>query len=120
MDSGDLDPVLHQASRLRIMTALFKNRELAFTTLRELLGLTDGNLASHLRRLEGAGYVRQGRVLVGVGFEVHAKITEDGSAAFRSYLARLRVLLEELEPPPERPERDARTQAGPGAAKAPS
>lgn len=98
MGDPALDPVIHQANRLRVMTLLFKNRELAFTTLRNLLGMTDGNLASHLSKLEAARYVKTGRVLVGVGFEVHAKITEDGSRAFRAYLGSLRRWLEEAEP----------------------
>lgn len=91
-----LDPVLHQAIRLRIMTVLYKNRELAVTTIRNQLELTDGNLASHLTKLSEAGYVKTGRVLAGLTFEVHAKITEQGSAAFKAYLHALRRVLEEV------------------------
>ena len=40
------------------MTVLFKNRELAVTTLKRQLGMTDGNLASHLAKLSEAGYVK--------------------------------------------------------------
>lgn len=98
MEPPPLDPVIHQASRLRILALLYRNRELAFTTIRNLLGFTDGNLASHLSRLDAAGYVRTGRVLVALSFEVHAKITQTGSAAFRAYLAQLRGLLEAAEP----------------------
>jgi DNA-binding MarR family transcriptional regulator len=96
VDPPPLDPILHQAQRLRIMTVLFRNRELAVATIKRQLGLTDGNLASHLTRLEEAGYVKTGHVLVGVSFEVHAKITSPGSQAFRSYLGALRTILEQV------------------------
>lgn len=78
------------------MGLLFRNRKLAVTTVRDELGMTDGNLASHLLKLEAAGYVKQGRVLVGLGFELQVKITEAGSVAFRGYLAGLRRYLEGL------------------------
>ncbi len=91
-----LDPILHQAQRLRIMTVLFKNRELAVATIKRQLSMTDGNLASHLARLEDAAYVKTGHVLVGVSFESHAKITQTGSDAFRTYLQALRRILEEV------------------------
>ena len=96
---ADLDPVIHQASRLRVMTLLFRNRQLAVTNIRDTLAMTDGNVASHLSKLEAAGYVRTGRVLAGVTFEVHAKITDEGSAAFRTYLGHLRGLLGQAEEP---------------------
>src|SRR5688572_3901326 len=96
MDPPVLDPVLHQAQRLRIMTVLFKNRELAVSTVKRQLSLTDGNLASHLARLAEAGYVKTGHVLVGVSFESHAKITQKGSEAFLAYLQSLRRILEEV------------------------
>lgn len=96
MDPPVLDPVLHQAQRLRIMTVLFKNRELAVTTIKRQLNMTDGNLASHLGKLSDVGYVKTGHVLVGVSFESHAKITSLGSDAFRTYLQSLRQILEEV------------------------
>lgn len=108
-----LDSILHQAQRLRIMTLLFKNRELAVTTIKRQLAMTDGNLASHLARLEDAAYVKTGHVLVGVSFESHAKITQTGSEAFRTYLQALRRILEDvpdaLAPPGSVPE-----ASGPG------
>lgn len=96
MEPPPLDPTLHQAQRLRIMTLLFKNRELAVATIKRQLSMTDGNLASHLARLEEASYVKTGHVLVGVSFESHAKITQAGSEAFRAYLQSLRRILEEV------------------------
>lgn len=91
----DLDPVIHQATRLRIMTALHRNREATFTQLRDALALTDGNLASHAATLERAGYVLAPRVLTPRGFEVRLRITQEGSRAFRVYVDALRALLDE-------------------------
>ncbi len=93
MQLPSLDPVIHQSTRLRIMTLLFRNRVAAFTWARDALGLTDGNLDTHAKRLEDAGYVRRGRVLTTGGFQVRLRITPEGDAAFRAYLEGLRAYL---------------------------
>lgn len=90
-----LDPVIHQATRLRIMSALQRNREASFTGLRDALALTDGNLASHAAALEKAGYLRSRRALAGTSFELRYRITPEGDAAFRAYAAALLGLLGE-------------------------
>lgn len=89
-----LDPMIHQATRLRIMAALFRNREASFTRLRDGLDLTDGNLGSHAGTLEKAGYVIARRVLAGLSFEVRYRITPAGSRAFVAYTQALRALLD--------------------------
>ena len=94
-----LDPIIHQATRLRIMALLFRNRVASFTWVRDSLGLTDGNLDAHAAKLEEAGYVMRGRALDIGGFEVRMKITPQGDAAFRAYLEGLRAYLG-MEPPP--------------------
>lgn len=104
-----LDPVIHQQARLLLMGVLYRNKQVSFTELRAASGLTPGNMASHLAKLEEAGYVKSGRVLVDLSLELHYKITDQGAAAFRAYLAALRALLEELEeaasaPPPVEPD----------------
>lgn len=89
-----LDPVIHQQNRLQILAALYRNRQASFTDLRDGLGLTPGNLQSHVTKLEEAGYVKSGRVLVDLSFEVRYKITPEGAAAFRAYLDALHALLD--------------------------
>lgn len=81
-----LDPVIHQPTRLRIMGALHRNRRLGHVALRDALELTDGNVATHIRRLESEGYVRSARVLSGLSFSVVYDITPEGADAFRRYL----------------------------------
>lgn len=77
------------------MAALVRNRESSFTSLRDGLGLTDGNLASHAGKLEEAGYLASRRALTGLSFEVRYRITPAGSDAFRAYAEALNALLGE-------------------------
>jgi DNA-binding MarR family transcriptional regulator len=86
--------VLHQPVRLRVMALLCRHRDVSFTAVRDALGLTDGNLATHARRLEEAGYLQARRVLSGGRFEVRHRITPAGSQAFADYLAELRRFLD--------------------------
>ncbi len=96
----DLPPeltIIHQPVRLRIMGLLYKHRDLGFTELRQALDLTDGNLASHGRKLDEVGYIDARKVLTKAGFEVRYAITGDGVRRFRAYLDHLRGLLEDFE-----------------------
>jgi DNA-binding transcriptional ArsR family regulator len=97
----ELDPLIHQATRLRIMTLLHKDREASFTFLQQKLRATPGNLDGHLQRLAAAGYVGYGKRLTDAGFQSRAWIEPAGEAAFLRYVERLRVLLAEasLAPP---------------------
>jgi DNA-binding MarR family transcriptional regulator len=93
------DPVIHQATRLRIVATLHRNREMGFVALRDALGLTEGNLGSHAARLVEAGYVEARRVLAGLSFELRYRLTAKGSAAFEAYLAELERFLAEAGRP---------------------
>lgn len=98
MQLPDLDPLIHQRTRLRIMTLLFRNREAPMTWVREQLGLTFGNLDSHAAKLEQAGYIDRGRRLAPGGFEVRLQITEQGRQAFSTYTASLQAYLDAEQP----------------------
>jgi DNA-binding transcriptional ArsR family regulator len=66
---NELNPLIHQPTRLRIMAALVSldpGEKAGFVFLRDLLELTDGNLSVHLQKLEEAGYV-----LIEKAFEGH-------------------------------------------------
>lgn len=89
----DLDTLIHQRTRLAILSALHRNREASFADLRDGLELTAGNLQSHADKLAEAGYVERFRALVGRDFETRYRITEKGSAAFEAYLEDLEALL---------------------------
>lgn len=96
----DLPPelaIIHQPVRLQIMGILYKHRDVAFTGLRDQLGLTDGNLASHGGKLQEAGFLDARRALMRDGFEVRYRITAKGSDAFRAYLESLRSFIAGME-----------------------
>lgn len=94
MEEGELDPVIHQRTRLQIMTYLYRNRQAAFSTLKQTFDLTSGNTATHTNRLEEEGYIEGGRVLTEGSVEKRYRITAEGSRAFRSYVAALEGLLD--------------------------
>ncbi|NOZ77940.1 MAG: transcriptional regulator [Acidobacteria bacterium] len=96
-----IDPLIHAPVRLEIMSALAVNEQAEFTFLRKVTGTTDGNLATHLRRLEEAGYVEVEKRFVKRRPQTLYRLTETGRAAFDHYLDELEALL----PPRERREK---------------
>lgn len=97
MELPELDPVIHQPTRLRIVTLLHRNRDAALAWTREALELTYGNLDSHVSTLEEAGFVERRRALTPGGFQVRLRLTEQGLAAYEAYLDSLRAYLEGAE-----------------------
>jgi DNA-binding MarR family transcriptional regulator len=93
----NLDPVIHAPARLRVMVTLATLRDgdnLSFTRLQELLGLTPGNLITHLRKLEDAGYVVTVKSGSGVNARTSVSLSSVGRKALDSYTAILRQLLD--------------------------
>ena len=92
----DLDPVIHAPARLRVMVTLATLRDgdnLSFTRLQELLGLTPGNLITHLRKLEDAGYLVTETTGNGRASRTSIALTDQGRAALDTYTNALRDLL---------------------------
>ncbi|HEV6954622.1 MAG TPA: transcriptional regulator [Promicromonospora sp.] len=92
----DLDPVIHAPARLRVvasLAALERGDELAFPRLRKLLDMTAGNLSTHLRKLEDAGYVQVTKTHEGRVPATYLALTEQGRTAFAEYQAALMDLL---------------------------
>ncbi len=103
MSQDGLDPVIHAPARLRLMVtlaALPHGDTLSFTRLQDLIGLTPGNLITHLRKLEGAGYVRMDKSGSGVNALTAVSLTRDGRIALERYTVALRQLLDAAEPGP--------------------
>ncbi len=95
-DNG-LDPVIHAPARLRVMVTLATLRagdDLSFTRLQELLGLTPGNLITHLRKLEDAGYVTTAKSGSGVTSRTSVSLSQQGRKALDAYTSVLRQLLD--------------------------
>jgi DNA-binding MarR family transcriptional regulator len=92
----ELDPVIHAPSRLRIMAALAvlgEGDSLSFSRLQHMLDLTPGNLITHLRKLDEAGYVTSAKTRGRDGVRTAVHLTHAGRAAFERYSAALRRLL---------------------------
>lgn len=93
----ELDPVIHAQARLRVtatLATLSDGDRMTFPRLQELLGMTAGNLSTHLRKLEEADYVlitktHQRRTPV-----TYVELTRTGRRAFEDYTATLRGLLD--------------------------
>lgn len=88
-----LDPLIHATVRLQIMSALMSVNAMGFTELRELIGASDGNLATHARKLENAGYIEVKKHFVGRVPLTTFQVTPEGRAAFSEYLNALEALL---------------------------
>jgi len=90
---SNLQKVFESRIRLGIMSALMVNDSLDFNALKELLGLTDGNLASHLKALEQQKVVVVSKQFIGRKPSTTYKATEHGKALFRQHLAALEELI---------------------------
>ena len=90
---SNLQKVFESRIRLGIMSALMVNDTLDFNALKELLGLTDGNLASHLKALEQQEIVVVSKQFVGRKPSTTYKATERGRDLFRQQLAALEELI---------------------------
>jgi len=89
--------IIHQSMRLKIMAALNvlgPGAALEFTTLRGLIGATDGNLGAHLDTLAGAGYVAIEKRFVGRKPQTRIKATAAGRRAFTEHVAYLREIID--------------------------
>jgi len=89
--------LIHQTVRLQIMAALNaldEESQLDFGALRDLLGVTDGNLATHLRKLEDAGYIKVTKTFVGRRPRTYIAITPAGRQAFAEHVQALKQILE--------------------------
>ena len=81
-----LDRVIHEKGRLPIVSLLAANAELAFTELRDTLGMTDGNLSVHLRTLREAGYVAITKSFEARRSLTTCALTPAGRCAFTQYI----------------------------------
>lgn len=96
-----LDPLIHVPVRLRIVATLAtlgSGDTLSFTRLQDMLELTPGNLITHLRKLEDAGYVTTEKTGIGVWSRTSVELTKRGRAALDAYTEALRSLLGGLAP----------------------
>lgn len=93
---AELNEIIHQPVRLRIMSTLVtleQNDEVDFTYLRDLLDVTDGNLGAHLRKLEEAGYIMVNKTFVERKPRTYVSATTEGRRVFQEHVAALESIL---------------------------
>jgi DNA-binding MarR family transcriptional regulator len=90
---GALDRVIHERARLGIVSALAVNDSLTFNELKSLLGLTDGNLSVHARRLEEAGYVSCAKSFDHRVPRSEYRLTAEGRRALERHLEHLAAVI---------------------------
>jgi DNA-binding MarR family transcriptional regulator len=96
------DPVLLSQARLGIVTVLVTRPEATFTDLKDLLGLTQGNLGIHLRKLEEEGYVDVKKEFVARKPRTTVRLTARGRAAFQRHVDDLAEVARSAAPRPRR------------------
>ena len=89
----DLNKAFENRVRLGIMSALVVNEYMDFSSLKELLDVTDGNLASHLRSLEKSKYVTFRKEFLGRKPNTKYSATEEGVEAFKRHIKAIEQLL---------------------------
>jgi DNA-binding MarR family transcriptional regulator len=91
--TAELDQLIHTPARLNIMTNLYVVESADFIFLKNLTGLTWGNLSAHLTKLENAGYVEIEKTIVNKKTHSVASLTDDGRDAFEKYREQMMKVL---------------------------
>ena len=93
-----LDRVIHEKGRLAIMSMLAAQPELSFTEMRDALNMTDGNLTTHIRTLQEAGYVSITKSFQNNRPLTTCSLTSTGKKAFTSYINLLEKIIQQNKP----------------------
>lgn len=87
-----IDEIIHGRLRLGVVAYLVSVRSATFSELREAVGATDGNLSTHLKKLEDAGYVAVDKSFNGRKPQTRLALTETGRGAWRGWLNQMQAL----------------------------
>jgi DNA-binding MarR family transcriptional regulator len=90
---GNLNKIFDSRIRLGVMSMLMVNEEVNFNDLKQMLEVTDGNLASHLSTLEENGYLKVYKGFIGRKTNTTYAITPAGEKAFKGHLAALESMI---------------------------
>ncbi len=93
-----LDRVIHEKGRLAIMSMLAATPELSFTELRDTLGMTDGNITTHIRTLQESGYLAVSKSYEKNRPLTTCSLTAAGRKAFAGYIDLLEQILQQTKP----------------------
>lgn len=97
IDIHKLNKTFDNRIRLGIMSALLVNERVSFKFLKELLEVTDGNLASHLKPLEKNKYLTVEKGFIGRKTSTTYRITLTGEKAFKEHISVLEKMIRELD-----------------------
>jgi DNA-binding MarR family transcriptional regulator len=89
----NLDRLIHERTRLAIISALAVNVSLTFKELKDFLRITDGNLSVHARKLEDAGYIGCNKSFSGRMPKTEYRLMHAGRKALEKYLEHLEALI---------------------------
>ncbi|MEO7530132.1 MAG: transcriptional regulator [Sediminibacterium sp.] len=92
-----LNKIFDSRIRLGIMSAVLVNDEVNFNELKELIQVTDGNLASHLKTLEEAVYIKVKKGFIGRKTNTTYSVTRSGEKAFKSHLDALEEMIRNIQ-----------------------
>jgi DNA-binding MarR family transcriptional regulator len=92
-----LNKAFESRVRLGIMSALIMNNRTNFNELKELIQVTDGNLASHMKALEEAGYIQVEKGFIGRKTNTTYTLTTIGKKAFKSHLDALEKMIRSMD-----------------------
>lgn len=90
----NLDRLIHERTRLAIISALAVNTSLTFSELKGLLGASDGNLSVHARKLEDAGYIACTKSFAGRVPKTEYRLSTTGRRALEKYLNHMEALIQ--------------------------
>ncbi len=90
----NLDRLIHERTRLAIVSALAVNATLTFKELKQLLRITDGNLSVHARKLEDSGYIACTKSFDGRVPKTEYRLTANGRRSLEKYLDHMEALIQ--------------------------
>lgn len=93
----NLNKIFDSRIRLGIMSSLMVNEDLNFNQLKEIIGVTDGNLASHLKTLEENEYIKVQKGFIGRKTNTTYAVTKTGEKAFKQHLEGLGQMIRLIE-----------------------
>jgi len=93
---GAIDQIIHAPARLQILMMLYVVESLDYVFLKNQTGLSWGNLATHLGKLENAGYITVIKGYQGKKPQSQIELTTSGRKAFKSYKNTLQQILDDL------------------------
>jgi DNA-binding HxlR family transcriptional regulator len=91
--AADLDRLIHERTRLAIISALAVNTSLTFNELKTLLRVSDGNLSVHARKLEDVGYITCTKSFAGRLPKTEYRLASSGRRALEKYLDHMEALI---------------------------